>query len=283
MNEISQQIRFYKSRLNWDTDISLLGEGESRNFLNTIPEESVGSRANCPGTTLKTTLLSVAPTTNITVTTTEPATGRKRFTFTLSSVPNYLWIEITLNSQLKHIYVLGSGYSTVATFITHVISEFRRLFSGSIYTYGTVTGGCYFEFEYNDTTEMYVRTGSTAIYPSGLKVVGTYYNDLDDVSYFWVYDTTSTHYLYQYVNYNDVLIELPITSSISKYTQVTGAFTIGTGKNTLLYWAYKDKTIHKINVYKCLTSAISFTYDSTNILKPPPFSSLTIAQTNSTS
>ena len=75
--EIQQQIQFFKSKLNWDVDISLLQDGDSKYFLNTVPaaSEHAGIRSNCLGTTEKSSFISIASPTTRTVTTTYPTTS----------------------------------------------------------------------------------------------------------------------------------------------------------------------------------------------------------------
>ena len=198
-----------------------------------------------------------------------------------------MWVEILFKGQVKHIFILGAGYSTISTFITYAISEIRKHFSGNIYSYGTVTNGCYFVFEKNagDTIEMLAKTCSTATYPTTLTVIGAHYDHVQDVTYYWTYDTSaSKRSLFQYVNYNGIMFEMPLTfTEITKYTRVTNAFIVGTGRDMLLYWLYKDKTAHKINLYDCMTAAISFTDESTNIAKRQPFRTITPVNTVTTS
>lgn len=287
-NEIQQQIQFFRSKLNWDIDASFLTDGDSKYFLNTVPSasEHAGVRTNCLGTTEKTSYISIASPTSRTVTTTYPTTSTIRLEFTLASVPGCLWVEILFRGQLKHIFILGYGYTTVSDFITYVIAEIRKHFANNIYSYGTVSGGCYFIFERtaDDTISMLVKTCSTASYPTTLTVIGAHYDHVQDVTYYWTYDTSvSKRSLFQYVNYNGIIFEMPITlTEVAKYSRVTNAFVIGTGRDAMLYWLYKDKTAHKINIYDCMTAAISFSDESTNITKRAPFKTVSPTQTVST-
>src|SRR3989304_2880266 len=214
-NELQQQIQFFKSKLNWDVDASFLTDGDSKYFLNTVPEasEHAGVRTNCLGTVEKTSFISIVSPTSRTVTVTYPTTSTIRFDFTLTSVPGCLWIEILFRGQLKHIFVLGAGYGTITLFIAHVIEEILKHFTGSVYSYGTITNGCYFVFEKNanDVIEMLVKTCSTATYPTTLTVIGVHYDHVQDITYYWTYDTSaSKRALFQYVNYNDIIFEMDL-------------------------------------------------------------------------
>jgi hypothetical protein len=277
MNDIQQQIPFYKSKLDWDTDISLLQAGDSKYFLNTIPADSehMGVRTNCKGVSTPTIYMPnsvFTPDLEITVTETNPSTSTTRFEFTLLSVPNVLEIEVWNNNKLKYIYISGSGYSTVATFITEVISQVRHYFSDQLVSYGAITGGAYFVFNTLDTSECDMRVigRQTATYPTTLSCIGAYYDVQDDITYFWVHDSANQVALLKYINYNNVIVSLFVTSQ-NLHSFVSNPFVIGTGKDKLLYWGYAGYTAHKINLYKALHNDVLYDESTSNIIKPPPF------------
>lgn len=276
MNEFVQNINLAGSRLNWDADISLLKEGESKKFLNTVPEESnfFGTRTNCLGTTQATVFAPNTSRTSITVTTTYPTTTTATFAFTLSSVPNILWVEILHNNTLKHLYITGSGYATVTLFCAHVLDVVRKYYMDDLSASSSSATGCSFTFRRTtgDTPTMIVRTITTATYPSTLKVIGTHYDKLDNVIYYWVYDSAGTYFLLQYVCDFGVILALHISGlDVTSFSSVNNAVIFGDNKEALLYWNYYQATAHKINVYNCLTGTGTFTSVSTNLIKPPVF------------
>lgn len=270
MNEIAIQTKFLKSRLNWDADIPLLGQGESKYYLNTIPEDSehIGARTNCLGNTQVTVYIPNYSYTESTVTTTNPNAITQRYEFTLSSVPQILELRIKLNDQLKHLYISGTGYATVALFYAHVVSEVRKLYERDLSSYWSTGAACYFVFKIlpDYTSSLLVGVRSTGTYPTTLTVIGSYYDILNDNTYYWVYDTDNAPgatpiFLLQYVNYNNVVIRVNAGGlQLSKGMLVMNPFIVGRNESQLLYWTYSNGVSYRINIYDCLTLGHSYIY-----------------------
>jgi hypothetical protein len=275
MNEVVQNIKFHKSRLNWDADTSLMGEGESKYYLNTIPEDSehAGVRTSCLGTTQSTVYLPNTGSTFITVTQTNPTTSTEKFEFTLSSVPQILELTLVLDGELKLMYVSGTGYATVPSFLAGVVSMVRRYFERDLTAYGVVGSTVSFTFTSSSPAEtgLVVRSMVTATYPTTLSVIGSYYDSLSDHTYYWVYDTENIadkRYLLLYVRYNDVIINIPINNSlggivVNNNSYVSNPFIVGEALDRLLYWCYNNLTTYKINIIShLLANSVSATPDS---------------------
>ena len=277
MNEITQQIKFFTSKLNWDVDISLLQNGDSKYNLNVMPESSehAGVRTNCLGTTEKTLYVANASHTDVTVTETSVSDTVTRFAFDVAAVPNVLEIEFLHNGVLEHLYISGSGYSDVSSFRSYVVAEFEKLFYDKVNDSGIATNTIRFDINIvtGDEVEMLVRTRTTTTYPTSLRVVGAFYDKLQNVTYYWVYDSSGTVKLLQFANRDGVIINLPISDlDVMPYSVVSNPFAIGTGRDRLLYWTYRNGTAHKINVYKCLTGDIAYSYATSFSLIKKPFS-----------
>lgn len=252
MNEFIQNIGFSGSRLNWDTDISLLKEGESKHFLNTViaQDEHMGVRTTCLGNQ-KTALYVGLPAADITVTTTSPSSTTKRFSFPVTSVGFVAEVEMLLNGNLKHLFLSGYGYATVADFRTFIIAEVRRHYENSLSSYGVSGTSVYFVFNVLDAdqTTMQARERyGTATQPSGLSVIGSHYDNIANCTYYW---TVGTTFLYAYFHDSNVIINIPLNKSfaVNKDTRVINAFLVGNAKKRMLYWCYSGITTYKINVY----------------------------------
>lgn len=252
MNEILQNISLAGSRLNWDTDISLLKEGESKYFLNTVlaDDEHLGARTNCVGNQKTASFVGV-PASDTTVTTTSPSATTKRFEFDVTSVNFIAEVEILLNGNLKHLFLSGYDSATPAVFRTFIIAEIRRHYENSLASYGTSGNAVYFVFNTLDSnqTTMQVRVRYRASsQPSNLSVIGAYYDNVANCTYYW---TSGATFLYAYFHDSNVIINLPFNKSfsINKDTRVINAFLVGNAKERLLYWCYQGITTYKINVY----------------------------------
>lgn len=282
MNEITQNIKFTKSRLNWDVDESLLPDGDSRYALNTVPEDDkhAGVRSNCLGSQNTVTYLG-SSFTNVTVTTTSPTTSTKKFEFTLASVPSALELAIVLNGELRHVYLLSTGYSTLTAFNNYIVAEIRKRYEDELSDYGVSGTTVYFTFYVTDagSTSMETRTRGTASYPTTLKVIGAFYDKIMDCTYIWT--NSSSYTLLQYVNDCDVLLNMQLTITTGT-EHVYDAFAVGTGKSRMLYWCYTGMGTYKINIYNQLTNPAypsNLAYESFLLKRLSSATAITVTQT----
>lgn len=272
MNEIVQQIKFLRARLNQDVDISLLGDGEMPYALNILPEseDHAGVASNCLGTTQKTVYIPNTTFTNITVTKT---VSPVKFTFLPASLPSVLEIEVLWNNALKHIYIPSAGYLDLDDFGEHVEDVVEASFKCEMFANCTSASyGLRFFIPATDSIEMRVRARDIGTFSPVANVSGAWYDAVMDVTYFW--DTHNS--LYQYVNYNDVIINIP-TSILESTFSISNAFAIGNGRKRMLYWNVNGGDTRKINIYNALIKDHTINSVNSNVIKPPPFKDITVA------
>src|SRR5512133_826266 len=252
MNEFTQDIKFLKSRLNWDADISLLGDGESKYVLNAVPwdEQHAGVRSNCLGATWRSTMLGVIssyPMTTITYTT---STTALLYIYRSSALlaNTYVVFDFTLRGESKRFYVVNDGYTTTQ-FMVAIIDQIQKLYGTYITgtpTYNTNEIRINLNIKREDGFAVGSGQGVTSTQPVGMTILGTFYDDKESKTYFW---TTGSpwHCLYEYDHIYDVIYELYLGDNISPQgLYVTDAMIVGQGRDRLLYWLYNNGTAHKV-------------------------------------
>jgi hypothetical protein len=264
MNEITQNIKFHKSRLNWDADTSLMGEGESKYFLNTIPEDSehAGVRTNCLGTTTPTYFINTTAY-YFPVTITDTATYSKRFDFTLELIDGAIFeIGIQLDGEQDYVYVINDSYSTLSQLGLAVVTEVRKFYEDSLVSYGYTSGGA-IHFIFNTSTpadtDVTVGMWGATTPPTNLSVLGAYYDAQDDVVYYWA-RTSAPERMYVIrhnckYNITRVILREYTDSSVKSTTFISNVFTVGSGRDKLLYWCYNGIGTFSINLYNPLVVA----------------------------